>query len=145
MAALFEKYAPVDRIAQIEMKREMNALSMGKEENPDKLIESLSAIENKYNTQTVQINEDDKIAIILEKAPAQYQSILTAELRAKADKVKVKDLHEAMKLLFRALYGKEGAEIEKQKEIQLASVPGQITCYRCKKPGHKAFQCPEKQ
>eukprot|EP00957_Ditylum_brightwellii_P199259 15188930-Ditylum_brightwellii.AAC.1 len=48
--ALQEKYAPKDLVSKIELRRDLNAITMKKDEDPDRLFEKLSGLENRYNT-----------------------------------------------------------------------------------------------
>ena len=57
----------------------LNKVSMNDEEDPATLFEQLSSIENKCDTSTRQIDEEDLIAVILDAAPKEYKSVLTAE------------------------------------------------------------------
>eukprot|EP00957_Ditylum_brightwellii_P143435 10927600-Ditylum_brightwellii.AAC.1 len=69
VAVLQEKYAPKDLVLKIEMKRKLNAIAMKKTEDPVKLFEQISGLENHYNTETFQISLDDQLATVLDKAP----------------------------------------------------------------------------
>ena len=64
-------------------------------------------VENKYNTTTYTIPDEDLIATILDKAPKEYSSVLTAEQRAKGAALSMEDLSSAMNQLYRTLYGNE--------------------------------------
>ena len=46
--------------------------------NPQELFEQIAAIENQFKTE---IPEVEKVAMAIEKLPAEYQSVLTAEMR----------------------------------------------------------------
>ena len=141
--ALFKRYVPQDLISKVELRREVNKVSMKKEEDPANLFEALSAIENKYNTAVFQIQSDELIATVLEKAPREYMSVLTTEQRVQGTRLTMNHLEEAMTQLYRSLYG-SGSE-EKGDEIGLSSVDSSgVVCYRCKEKGHKAYECPKK-
>jgi hypothetical protein len=43
------------------------------------MFDQLASIQSAYNYATRKIDPDDLIAVVLEKAPAAYKSILTAE------------------------------------------------------------------
>ena len=142
--SLFKKYVPQDLVSKIELRRALNAISMKKEEDPANLFEAISGIENKYNTSTFQLPEEEKIATILENAPAEYSTVLTCEQRSKGTSLKIEDLQEAMNQLYRTMYGNKGTA-GTDTEIGLSNTDGgKIICYRCKKEGHKANKCPEK-
>jgi hypothetical protein len=123
---------------QIELRRALNAVSMKKEDDPAILFEPISATENKYDSVNYQIPKEDRIATVLEKAPKEYGTVLTVEQRSKGNNLNSEDLHDDKSQLWRTLYQNEtvagGGD-----EIWLASADSNITCYRCKKTGHKAF------
>eukprot|EP00591_Stephanopyxis_turris_P000610 CAMPEP_0195508876 /NCGR_PEP_ID=MMETSP0794_2-20130614/1972_1 /TAXON_ID=515487 /ORGANISM="Stephanopyxis turris, Strain CCMP 815" /LENGTH=163 /DNA_ID=CAMNT_0040635957 /DNA_START=67 /DNA_END=558 /DNA_ORIENTATION=+ len=48
--ALHKKYIPKDLVSKIELRRELNAVSMKKDDDPAVLFVAISGIENKYNT-----------------------------------------------------------------------------------------------
>jgi hypothetical protein len=77
--ALFEKYQPKDTISKVELRQQMNRIKMKKDEDPAKLFEQISQIENKYNSATYRIPTDELIAVVLDAAPIQYQAVLTVE------------------------------------------------------------------
>jgi hypothetical protein len=55
---------------------------MEDDQDPRQLFNQLASIHSSYNTTTRKI-DDDQIAVVLEKAPDKYKSILTAEQRNK--------------------------------------------------------------
>jgi len=142
---LFEKYAPKDLISKVELRRELAAVKMGKKDDPRVLFETLAAIENKYNHAKFTIEKDELIATVLENAPMEYASVLTSEQRRRAGNLDLMHLQDAMTQLYRTMYGR--VDCDTSKEVQLSSfeTKGGIVCYRCKKPGHKAYECPEKK
>ena len=50
----------------------MNKVHIKKTDNPEKLFEQLSKIENKYNTATDKVEEIDQIAAVMTAAPEEY-------------------------------------------------------------------------
>jgi hypothetical protein len=76
---------------------------------------------------------------VLEKAPKEYGTVLTVEQRSKGNNLNFEDPHDAMSKLWRTLYQDE-TDAGGGDEIGLANADSNITCYRCKKTGHKAFQ-----
>ena len=84
VVALFKKYMPKDLLSKVELRRELAAVSMAKEEDPENMFEKIAALENKYNTATFQISSEDKIATIIEKAPKEYQTALVWNSASKA-------------------------------------------------------------
>jgi hypothetical protein len=139
MKALQRKYFPKDLVSKIELRRALNAVSIKEEDDPAILFEQINAIENKYNIINFEIPKEDRIATVLEKAPKEYGTALTVEQRSKGNNLNLEDLHEAMSQLWRTLYQNE-TDAGGGDEIGLTSADSNITFYRCKKTGHKAFQ-----
>jgi len=137
---LFEKYYPQDLLSKVELRQELNSIKMKKEDNPSVLFEALSGIENKYNTAAYKVPSEDLIAAVLEKAPKEYSSLLTAEMRSKGPALTREHLKEAMNQLWRNMYG-AGVVASEENEIGLWTNNSKIKCYRCGETGHKAFQC----
>ena len=79
--ALFKKYEPDDKITRVEMRELLTKVSMKANQDPSTLFEQISAIQNRYNTSTRKIDEEDLIAVILKAAPKDYQAVLTIEQR----------------------------------------------------------------
>eukprot|EP00957_Ditylum_brightwellii_P033449 2534712-Ditylum_brightwellii.AAC.1 len=50
------------------------------------------------------MDEEDKIALVLEKAPKDYSGILAAEEREKGDALTAEDLEKAMKIHYHIKY-----------------------------------------
>ena len=63
-------------MSKIELCRMLNQITMTKKEDPCTLFEQLSKIGNQFNTA---IGKEDAIAIILDVAPVECQSVLNAE------------------------------------------------------------------
>ena len=66
--AMFKKYVPQDIMSRVELRRAMNKIRMKKREDPANLFEQISALENKYNTATYTLPDDELIAAVLENA-----------------------------------------------------------------------------
>ena len=117
---------------------------MKKGADPATLFAQLSAIENQYTGPGQSIEEKDLIAVVLDAAPMEYQSILTAEHRIRGDTLKLTDLEVVMNQHWRQIKRdfKDGKD-EDEGEIALSAFGG--VCYNCKKTGHKANRCPEKE
>jgi hypothetical protein len=103
VSALFKKYQPQDTITRVELRQRLSAVRMKKKksEDPATLFEQISSIEYKYNTSTKHIDEEDLIAVILDAAPMEYQSILTTEQRMKGASVTLSDLEVVMSQYWR--------------------------------------------
>jgi hypothetical protein len=54
-----KKYAPKDRISRVEMKRQLTAVSMGKKEDPHKMLEEFHRQFNLFNDGNVKISDED--------------------------------------------------------------------------------------
>jgi DNA-binding FrmR family transcriptional regulator len=52
-------------------------------EDPRTLFNQLASIQTAYNNAARKIDQDDLTAVVLEKVPGKYKSILTAEQRSK--------------------------------------------------------------
>eukprot|EP00957_Ditylum_brightwellii_P071076 5401899-Ditylum_brightwellii.AAC.1 len=59
---LQEKFAPKDLVSKIELRGQINGISMKEEEDPSKLFEKIAALQNRYNTASYQIPMDEIIA-----------------------------------------------------------------------------------
>ena len=99
--ALKDKYMPKDIVTKVELQMALNQISMKDNENPDVLFQRISAVENWFNTSTQKVDESDLIAVVLSCAPHKYQTVLTVEKRVKGSNLKMKDLNDAMKDLWR--------------------------------------------
>ena len=54
------------------MKMKMNGVKMNKNDRPAKLFEQIKAIDNQFSGLAKPMDEEDKIALVLEKAPKEY-------------------------------------------------------------------------
>ena len=67
---LFEKYEPKDTVSLIDMNRLKQKIALSdKQGNPQELFEQIAAIENQFKTE---IPEAEKVAMAIEKLPAEY-------------------------------------------------------------------------
>lgn len=142
--ALFMKYRPVDTISRVEMRTRLNNVCMKNNQDPKVLFDQLASIENAYNTASRQIDQDDLIAVVLEKAPKDYKSILTAEQRKQGANLTLFHLEGAMNDLYRTLHPNTTPSNDDNKEVALVAA-FQGKCHYCKKPGHKANECRKKK
>ena len=55
-----EKYSPKDRISRVEMKRQLTAVTMGKKEDPHRMLGEFHRLSNLFNDASTQlkISED---------------------------------------------------------------------------------------
>ena len=133
--ALHRRFKPDDIVSKIELCRMLNQITMNKKEDPSTLFEQLSKIENQFNTA---IGKEDAIAIILDAAPAEYQSVLNAEQRAKGSDITLQDLADTMDQQWRSMYGKhttKDLQGDDGHEIALGAINTfQGKCQNCVKP-----------
>eukprot|EP00957_Ditylum_brightwellii_P211345 15366072-Ditylum_brightwellii.AAC.5 len=94
--SLHIKYAPKDLVSKIELRQELNSTSLKKEDDPAKLFEKISALQNIYSTATYQIPLDEMIDTVLEKAPKEYGTVLTLEQRTIGSSLTMTNLQEAL-------------------------------------------------
>eukprot|EP00957_Ditylum_brightwellii_P153493 11681707-Ditylum_brightwellii.AAC.1 len=78
---------------------------MGKFDKPSKLIDQIKTIKNQFSGLNKKIDEEDKIALVLEKAPKEYSGILAIMEQDKGSNLTMKDLEDAMKIQFCIWYG----------------------------------------
>ncbi len=135
MENIEQEYQPVDRVAGVAMKRKMSNVKMCKFDKPSKLITQIKAIDMQFSGLSKQVDEEDKIALVFEKAPKEYSTILAITEAEKGSRLTMKDLHRAMDTHYRIRYG--DAEVEDDgDELALSAFSGK--CYKCGKTGHKA-------
>jgi hypothetical protein len=144
---LFKKYRPVDIISRVEMRLRLSKVSMKPSDDPRVLFNQLASIQSMYNSNTQKIDPYDLIAVVLEKAPDKYKSILTAEQRAKGAQLSITDLTNCMNDLYRTM-NLNHADTKDDKEVALAATTTtkfKGVCGKCKKQGHMARDCNKKK
>ena len=94
--ALMAKYMPKDRISRVELRQMLASVSMKDNEDPATLFEQISAIENKFNTVSSKIEEEELIAVVMSAAPKAYVSVITTEQRLQGTNLQLADLESAM-------------------------------------------------
>jgi hypothetical protein len=140
--ALKHKYQPQDTMTRVELRHQLNKVTLKKGADPATLFEQLSALENRYNTSSRTIDEDDLIAVVIDAAPQEYQSVLTDTQLRLGNRVKLEHLSKAMNALWRT--HAVGKDVKQEgDEMLLNTFDG--FCFGCKKKGHKAHECPEKK
>eukprot|EP00957_Ditylum_brightwellii_P094790 7218090-Ditylum_brightwellii.AAC.1 len=85
------------------------------------------------------MDKEDKIALVLEKAPKEYADILAITEQDKGSNLTMKDLEDAMKTQFCIRYGDSKVQGDSD-ELALSAFDGK--CYKCGLLGHKAIKCP---
>lgn len=97
---LFKKFRPRDTISRVELRTQLNNVSMEKNDDPATLFEQISKIQNRFKKDSqgndITLDKEDLISIVLAAAPEEYQSILTIEQRVKGVNITLDDLESAM-------------------------------------------------
>jgi hypothetical protein len=140
---LFKKYRPVDIISRVEMRTKLSKVSMKTDDDPRVLFNQLATIQSEYNNATQKIDPYDLIAVVLEKAPDKYKSILTAEQRHKGTNLTLEDLNNCMNDLFRTMTPNRSVTKEDNEVALTVTTGGKFKgfCRNCKKTSHKAKDC----
>jgi hypothetical protein len=99
---LNKKFKPNDIITKVEMRQKLNQVSMKKGSDPALIFKSLAEIEDRYNGIGM-INEMDLIAIVLDIATEEFQSILTVEQSSKGSNLSLQDLETIMNQHYRQI------------------------------------------
>ena len=132
-------YRPKDRISRVELRARLNKVKMNQTENPKVLFEQVAAIQNMFKSSELTIDDEEMIAVVLGQAPKCYTTVLATEQQIRGDTLMLKHLEKAMNTHWRI----NGADVEngenEESELGLTSFEG--VCYKCKKTGHKAYQC----
>eukprot|EP00957_Ditylum_brightwellii_P107386 8194230-Ditylum_brightwellii.AAC.1 len=55
VVALHEKYAPKDLVSKVELHRQLNMITMKRDDDPTVLFEQISGLRNRHNTASFQI------------------------------------------------------------------------------------------
>jgi hypothetical protein len=142
--ALMKKYSPQDLISRIEMKDELEKVSMKKNEDPSTLFNQIQALEIEFKKE---VSLEDKLALILNKCPREYVGVISAERRTKGLQLDIDDVEEAMHEYWRSANVGHGNSHENDdddgnsKELSMAAFSG--NCNYCKQKGHMIKDCPK--
>jgi hypothetical protein len=145
---LLKKYRPLDIVSLVELRQQMNKVSMKKGADPSTLFEQLSAIENQFSLPGTPMDESHMIAGILDPATDEYQAVISSEKRIRGDTMTLMDLEKVMsehhRQLLRASGRKHNANLggDSDHEVALSGFGG--VCYHCNRSGHKANKSPVK-
>jgi hypothetical protein len=108
----FKKYTPADTISRVELRQKLNKVSMKKGDDPAVIFEQISSIRNQFNNALITIDNDNLIAVVLDAATVEYQSVLTSEQRNKGANLTIGYLESAMTQQWRQVLGITHAETE---------------------------------
>eukprot|EP00957_Ditylum_brightwellii_P098754 7522989-Ditylum_brightwellii.AAC.1 len=74
----------------------MSKVKMGKFDKPSKLIDQIKTIKNQFSDLNKKMDEEDKIALVLEKAPKEYEGILAITEQDMGSNLTMKDLKDTL-------------------------------------------------
>eukprot|EP00957_Ditylum_brightwellii_P169697 12916186-Ditylum_brightwellii.AAC.1 len=98
---------------------------MKRKDDPDMLFEQISGLQNRYNTTSFQVSMEEQIATVLDKAPAEYSTVLTCKQRTRGQSLTMNNLQSAMAQLFCTMYGEKKGDKEAL-EVGLSSTDNSI-------------------
>jgi len=139
---LMKKYRPTDVLSKVELRQRLNQITMKKDSDPSLLFEKLAAIQDRFLAPGMKIEEDELIAVVLDIAPIEYQSVLTSEQIIKKDALTLMDLEIVMGQHYRQINRKKSMRKAIDDELILSAFGG--ICFHCGKKGHRANQCPNR-
>jgi hypothetical protein len=145
-----DEYQPNDRIALVEYRTMLSEVKMKDNDEPKVMFDQIANICNMFQDASFTINEDELIAVVMQKAPRKYMNMIAMTQDRKGVNLELADLKKTMEEFHRMDVGnlKFDKESEtKKREIALAGVDGAggVKCYTCGKAGHKSYQCKSKK
>jgi hypothetical protein len=147
MKAIHDEYQSCNHISLVEYCRRLSEVKLKESEEPKVLFEQLASIRNMFSKAAFKINEEDLIAVVMEKAPHKYATVMTVVQATKGDALSLQDLNKVMGNLYRMDMSNLKLDTDKdseKSEIALGAVDKSVKCYTCGKPGHKSYQCKSK-
>jgi hypothetical protein len=75
------QYAPRDLTPKTELRVALAQVKMGENEDPARLFEVLAQIETRFNTPTHQVPHDELMAVVIQRAPVEYNGGISMEMR----------------------------------------------------------------
>ena len=98
-----QKNEPKDTVSLIDMNHLKQKIGLSNAQgNPQEPFEPIAAIENQLKTE---IPEAEKVAMVIEKLPVEYQSVLTAEMRKEGTGITSSHIESAAFQHWRTMYG----------------------------------------
>jgi hypothetical protein len=137
---LKKKFRPNDIMSKVELRQQLNKVVMKKGSDPAVLFETLAAIEDTYGGN---VDESELIAIVLDAATDEYQSVLMAEQSNRGLSLSLMDLELVMGQHYRKLTKQKSKQNKEETEVLLAGFQG--ACFACVKKGHRANKCPVRE
>ena len=140
---LKQKYQPAYLLAQLDIKKMMDALNMKDDDDPSVLFEQIAEVQNRALTANMTISTKEEVAMVIKAAPPKYHAVITAEVRAKGVSVTGDDLEDVMTQFYRQITTTSSETRGIGTEVSLTTFSGK--CHKCGEVGHKAMDCPNKE
>jgi hypothetical protein len=89
------------------------------------------------------VPQDELMAVVIQKAPVEYNGAISMEMRSKADALTMEDLQDTMGNQYRIATSKSGAN-DDENEVGLFGVDNNsktTRCYNCQQFGHRSYDC----
>jgi hypothetical protein len=122
MIHLVKEYEPDDRMAEMEMEKALNKLSLSKKKDPNKLYDELSAIKCRYK---IDLTKSKKKAQIFRIGGAQYSSIISMTqmiYRLKGEELTCEKLLDEMHNQWRIAGNKSQDKKDSDNEDEVAAI-----------------------
>ena len=130
MKSLADKFAPTDNLSRVELRVQLNKLTLKEGEDPANLFESISTIKNRFDENNQNIDTVDLVAAAISAAPSSYHSVLTNLQVTQATALTLEDVAKTMQAHCR-LQQNATNNGPSEKEIQMQNIDTQHT------PGNK--------
>jgi hypothetical protein len=106
--AIKRKHMPDDTVSKVELRRQLNGISMKKGDDPAVLVGTqITSIKVRFNKPGQTIDETEFIAVVIAQAPMIYTGVLTSEQLRHGNHLKLHHLFTAMDMQWRAMGGGE--------------------------------------